>query len=390
MTPSVTSKTLGSRVSRHRSRVVTILVVLAVGIFGFTTARPVWLHLKAAQVLIAFDAAVADDGSRNTTSSVVERDLGMNPSTLARLYTPKGDQPRMGIVLVHGMHPLGMHEPRLIALARAFTHAGIAVLTPHVKDLAHFELSAKSIDTIEQAARRLAKYLHVPAVGVFGISFSGALALIAASQASSRTPIGFVVALGAHHDLRRFAAFALGTPVTGPSKEQCATRPHPYAAAVIAYNVAEDLFSPADLPQAKEALLALLQSDRPRSTRLASTLSPVGRAMFASLQRHRSEPTPLKAVRDAVLRQAVRLRQLSPVGSLHKVSMPVVLMHGKDDPVVPWTETMWLAHELPRRHVASMLISPLIRHAELRDAASWSDSVRLVHAVAVILSLFAR
>jgi pimeloyl-ACP methyl ester carboxylesterase len=386
---SATPRKVGSRLSRRTSRVIAILLLLAVGALGLTMFRPVWLHLKAVQVLIAFDAATANEAIGKTRTSVVERDLKVGSSMSARLYTKKGDQPRTGIVLVHGMHPLGMHEPRLVALARAFAHAGIAVLTPHIEGLAHFELSTESIGSIDRAASRLASHLRVPDVGVFGISFSGALALIAASRVSSRTHIGFVVALGAHHDLLRFAAFALGNPVTGPSKEQCATRPHPYAAAVIAFNVAEDLFSPADLPRAKEALLALLQSDRARSTRVAATLSQNGRAMFASLQRHRSEPTRMKAVHEAVLRQAQRLRELSPVGSLHKVSMPVVLMHGKDDPVVPWTETMWLAHELPGHHVASLIVTPLIRHAELRESASWADRVKLVHTVAVILSLFA-
>lgn len=388
--PPVTSRMFGSRLGGRRSRLVAVLVMLTVGAFGILTVRPAWLHLKAAQILIAFDAAVSNDGGRKSTSSVVERELGLDSSTLARLYAPKGDQPRVGIVLVHGMHPLGMHEPRLIALARAFTHAGIAVLTPHLEALTHFELSTQSIDSIERAASQLAKHLRVPTVGVFGISFSGALALIAASRGSMGTHIGFVVALGAHHDLLRFAAFALGSSVTGPSKERCATRPHPYAAAVIAYNVAEDLFSPADVPQAKQALLALLQSDPARSTRVAARLSPAGRALFASLKHHRSTAHKLRPIHDAVVKQAKRLRELSPVALLQRVAIPVVLIHGSDDPIVPWTETMWLAHELPRRHLASLLVSPLVRHAELNNSASWADRLRLVHTVAVILSLVGR
>ena len=100
----------------------------------------------------------------------------------ARVYLPRGVGFAPGIVVVHGMHELGIDEPRLVNFARSLAASGFFVMTPLVPGIADYRVEAESADLIGTAAQSFAQQLSVPRVGVLAISFSGGLALLAASD----------------------------------------------------------------------------------------------------------------------------------------------------------------------------------------------------------------
>ncbi len=55
---------------------------------------------------------------------------------------------------------------------------------------------------------------------------------------------------------------------------------------------------------------------------------------------------------------------------LAKVHVPVMLLHGSADNVVPPTETLWLEHDLPPGVLRAALISPAIGHVEVGGAGT--------------------
>ena len=58
----------------------------------------------------------------------------------ARLYRPLGVAHPHGMVVVHGIHHLGIDEPRLEAFSQAAASTGLAVLTPEVASLADYHV----------------------------------------------------------------------------------------------------------------------------------------------------------------------------------------------------------------------------------------------------------
>src|SRR3974390_322076 len=58
----------------------------------------------------------------------------------ARIYMPRGVSSAPGIVVVHGMHSLGINEPRLVNFARSLAARGFFVMTPQVPGIAAFHL----------------------------------------------------------------------------------------------------------------------------------------------------------------------------------------------------------------------------------------------------------
>ena len=78
---------------------------------------------------------------------------------------------------------------------------------------------------------------------------------------------------------------------------------------------------------------------------------------------------------------------VSPHGNhLGSLTVPVYLLHGEGDNIIPASETLWMASELPDTTLQSALISPVLSHLDLDGAQpSAADRWRLVHFFALIL-----
>lgn len=347
-------------------------------------------HLQAASVL----ARITADGGAPSPDwflgPVRERDLRLELSgqqVAARLYLPAAadEAPEGGLLLLHGVHPQGIHEPRFVAFGRALAAAGIAVLTPSLPELATYRIEAGTIGRIASLARWHAGFLGRRRVGAIGISFAGGLALMAAAREGRRTAIGYVVAVGAHHDLARLGRYYAGADVFGPEGQRCPGQPHPYGIRILAHAHAEHFFEPQDVPAARRALRLFLDGDSDAAHHLAAAMGAEGRARMEDLlhrYRYRRLEQPLLA---AIGNSRAQLAEASPKGQLAGLSVPVYLVHGLDDPVIPSIETRWLAQELAGRVPLKTLITPMLRHTEHAVQATEQDRVQLVHLMAQIL-----
>jgi pimeloyl-ACP methyl ester carboxylesterase len=127
------------------------------------------------------------------------------------------------------------------------------------------------------------------------------------------------------------------------------------------------LFSASDLPLATEALDTYLHDKPQAARRLANGLSPEGREVArVLLDDHGSEPLS-RWLMDSARAHRPQLVAASPRGHLQGLQVPVLLLHGTDDPVVPSIETRYLAREVPRPLLRDVLVTDLVRHAELEQ-----------------------
>jgi dienelactone hydrolase len=312
-------------------------------------------------------------------------------SLRARVYTPAGTS-RRAALLVSGLHPSGIEEPRLVALANQLAASGFTVVTPDIRELSQFEITPAIPDAIEQAALWLSNDRQLAAdgrVGLMGISFSGGLSIVAAGRPSLANRVAFVFALGGHDDLPRVLRYLC----TGLEPGAPYRAPHDYGVAVILLGTAERLVPPAQVRPLEDAVHRFL---------LASALDGVDQAAaareFADLRAVASampEPsaTLMKYVNDRdVAHLGPRLLpvvgfygdapSLSAARSPHPTA-PVFLLHGTDDNVVPADESRFLEQDLRATTPVRLLVSTLITHAEvdrpphvgevLKLAGFWGD-----------------
>jgi pimeloyl-ACP methyl ester carboxylesterase len=336
--------------------------------------RPVRRHARAAALLTDLTGSAPVDG-------VATEEL-MLDGVRARRYGTEGPP----VLLLHGVHPDGIEEPRLVRFASLLAKAGLLVVTPELGALSRVELDPRAPESIGRAARALAARERRASVGVVGISFGGGLALVAAAE--GEPAIGAVMAIGPHHDARRCARFWLGEPVAGPDGERPAVEPERYGPLVLAYAYASDyLDGVPDREPARAVLAALLREDAQAARQGLAALSADARARIDPL-RHGQSIAPAIARLNALLEaHAGDLEALSPAGRLRGVQAPVFLLHGLGDPLIPSIESHHLARELPEASLAALLRSPLLGHADTRPA-TLVDELEVVHLMARVLAAF--
>ncbi len=192
-----------------------------------------------------------------------------------RLYVPQDVKNPGGVVLLHGVHHLGIEDPRMWNLARALASAGVLVMTPELQDLADYRVTAQTIDVIGDSAVVLSTRMN-RTVGVIGLSFAGGLSLLAAEKPAYIQKIGFVLAIGAHDDMGRVARFFAANVIAKPDGPEAPFQAHEYGALVLAYSHLEDFFSPKDIPVAREILRQWLW-ELPNAEKNSAALSPAGK-----------------------------------------------------------------------------------------------------------------
>lgn len=341
-------------------------VVFVIAVLAVLLARPATHHARAAGLLVSFSDPAAEP------PRVVEERVLID-GVPARIHRPAGSGDRPGVVLVHGVHHLGIEEPRLERFARAVAAAGVVVLTPEIAELSDYRVAPRSIDTVGRSLRFLEARLGKKKVGLMGMSFGGGLSLLAAADPRFRDDIAFVVAVGAHGDLARVSRFFAEDP-----------RAHEYGATVLVYTHVEDFFPEEDVPVAREALRLWLHEAREDARRAARELSPASRD-----KAERLFAADVASLRPELLAAIERLRgpmrEVSPAGHLAGIRASVYLLHGEGDNVIPASETTALAREIPAERLRAVLVTPAIQHVELKGPTA-KDKWDLVHFMGRVLA----
>jgi pimeloyl-ACP methyl ester carboxylesterase len=227
--------------------------------------------------------------------------------------------------------------------------------------------------------------MGLPKVGVLGLSFGGGLALLAADKPEYADKIGFVVAVGAHDDMTRVAHFFAANMIEQPDGSTVALKAHEYGVLVLAYSHIEDFFPPKDAPVAREALRQWLWEQPSDSMQTAQGLSPAGRKQLDSILHHR-ELLQAGLVQE-IQKHADEMQAVSPHGQISSLRVPVYLLHGSTDTIIPASETMWLAKDVPPQQLKAVLISPAMNmiHVDGQHPVTTSERWALVDFMAQVL-----
>jgi len=300
-----------------------------------------------------------------------------------RLYLPERHANAPGLVVLHGVHHLGIDEPRLVGFARAMASCGLRVLTPQLPGIADYHVDLGSIEVIGESARWFAEWTGSP-VGVLGLSFSGGLALVAASEPVYRPHVKFILAVGSQYAMDHVADYYLTGREARPDGTVEWLKPHDYGPLVLEYEHLED-FVPASDEAAIRPVLREHLYENPSAEALAEKkLDARQRAEVAELMDSSSMATrAMLAASDA--RHLAEMKELSPEGKLRIMKTPVYLLHGQADNIIPAAETQWMAKELPKGTLQEELISPVLSHVSLESGPGVLDQWRLVHFFALVL-----
>ena len=240
-------------------RFVRVLTLFAVAVIVSASAYFAMPYVRAASLFVRVGNVggplerLADAIARDVTVLPRQRVPVRQGEVETQLYRPQGTV-RRSVLLVPGVHSMGIAEPRLTALAHDLAGSGVAVMTMALPDLMAYQITARSADVIEDVVAWMAAQPELAPdgrVGMIGISFAGGLSIVAAGRPSIRDKVAYVVSFGGHGDLGRVLHYlATGEAVHAPGVKTIP--PHDYGVAVILY-AAADRMVPALLTPGKLA-----------------------------------------------------------------------------------------------------------------------------------------
>jgi dienelactone hydrolase len=347
------------------------------------------VHLQSVAVLdLVGDKPVPSWLRRFVSEPIAVRDLQLpleSDPVRARLYTPLHSKNAPAIVVLHGVHHLGIDEPRLENFATAMAACGVRVLTPELPDIKDYQVGANSIATIGESAEWLTREDSGRPVGVMGLSFSGGLSLLAATDPKYQQNIRFVMAVGSQDEMSRVATYYETGEDVRPDGTEETLAPHEYGPLVLEYEHVGEFVPAQDVAPIRAVLRAHLYEDPIAEHAALRRLSTAQTAEAKALM-DTTLPATRTALERADERHAEDMAAVSPHGRLATLKTPVYLLHGAGDNIIPSAETEWMASELPKRSLKAVLISPVLSHLDLDGAApTMTDQLRLVHFFAEVL-----
>lgn len=372
----------------------TYYTILAAGIVIFCiAARPfAKAHLQAVAVLSEVGGQPVPEFARGLTVPVTTEELSFPAGTAtgqkqvqARLYLPVTKPNAPALVIFHGVHHLGIDEPRLMGFATAIASCGIRVLTPELPDIKDYHVSEDSVRTIGESVKWFAARTGGP-VGVMGLSFSGGLALVAATDPLYHSDFKFVLAVGSQDSMARVTDYYRTGSDVRPDGTIEVLPAHEYGPLVLEYEYLEDFIPKRDIEPVRAVLRAHLYEDRTAEADASLGLNDIQKREAVELMDATSSVTRAK-IASTIAKHNGELEALSPHGRLGTLSMPVYLLHGEADNIIPSAETLWMASELTSDNLKAMLVSPVLSHLDLDGTKPGAiDKWQLVHFFALIMN----
>lgn len=247
-----------------------------------------------------------------------------------------------GLVLVHGLSPEGKDDARLREAAGLLARAGWAVAVPTVEGLTVLRLRPEDAGAVSASVQALdaAGYRRV---AVLGISLGAGPALLAASDEAVARRLSAVLALGGYASAVELLRYTLtGAYAFGGVTGRAATVHEPAIAQ----------FARANPELLDEAGRRLVDNRDPAAVdELLRTLPGRTRDLLAAL---------------------------SPGRTVGGLRAPLFLIHGREDPAVPFTESLRLeaAARAAGRPVRAAIVGT-VGHVEADLGAGLADRLRL-------------
>jgi hypothetical protein len=314
----------------------------------------------------------------------------------ANLYLPGEGTPKAGIVLIPGAVPEGKDDKRLVKFAEGLARVQFAVLTPELSDYRELEIRTRQVTEVADAFRYLASQEHLSPGGRAGIgafSFAAGPAILAALEEDLRERVRYIFAVGAYHDLRRTIRYFTTGHFEADGKARY-LEPSDYARVVFAYTALDHVSDLGDRATLETMLDAKVQNGSVDISPLATGLGPEGQSVYRLLTN--TDPDVATQLIDGLPHETRTLIDALTLADKALGGLParLILVHGKNDPLIPYSETIALSRAVAPSEPRIFLIDRLLAHVDLTfsdvlTARFWTqelpDAKRVLDSLAALL-----
>lgn len=285
----------------------------------------------------------------------------------ADLYRPGAGRPRAGLVLVPGAVPEGRNAPRIVAFAQTLARAGFAVLVPEMTGFAELALHPRDAREVADAFAWLVSSPELAPggrAGMIALSYGVGPAVLAALEPDTRAQVRFIVGVGGYHDIHRALRFVTTGWFEHAGRWQT-IEPNAYGQFVLALAARPYLARARDRALLESMTERLLADRAAPLDDLAAQLGPQGQAVYALVtNRDRDRFATLFAALPAAMKRDLAALDLAGT-DLTQLSARLILVHGRNDNLIPYPESLALAEAVGPRQARVFLIQRILGHVDL-------------------------
>jgi dienelactone hydrolase len=308
----------------------------------------------------------------------------------ADLYRPPQGA-RAGIVLVPGVVARGRRDTRVVALANTLARLDFTVLVPDMPGVRGFRLRSSDVREVADSFAWLASRpaLAPPGhIGIAGFSYGAGPVLLAALQPDIRDRVHFVLAVGGYYSLENVVTYLTTgyyrvDQARGKAPETGHLSPHPYSEATFIRSNLDFLERSVDRGYFRDYAAYLTGDRTDEDEPVPARLAPDAQAFHELLGNHLPARVPALLGRLSP-RMRTELEGINPAAhDLSRLRADVILLHGRGDNLIPYTESIALAGALPASQVQLFLIDGLA-HVDFRPKVH--DIPQLLAAMEALLA----
>lgn len=303
----------------------------------------------------------------------------------ATLYLPPGKAPAPGWVVLHGLTVPGRKHAAMMRFVRSLAASGAVAIVPDVPSWRGLRLDvAAARETVEAGVLHLESLPEVRpgGVGAVGFSFGATQVLMASADPAMHGHLNAVVGFGGYCDLARM----LRCLFTGEHEWEGARYtldPDPYGRWIVIGNFLRFLAGCEGMRAVEHAALELaLEAGRrgewawgphydAMKVELTRDFTPEERRIWEIVAPPSGVAPDIEAARELADRFAAAAIHheagLDPRPRMRDIRGRIVLSHGRQDRLIPFTETLRLMSMMPPQADASATITGLFAHS----AGAW-------------------
>jgi pimeloyl-ACP methyl ester carboxylesterase len=269
---------------------------------------------------------------------------------VADLYLAQRGQPRAAIVLQHGAAKGGKDDERLVRLAQQLARARFLVMVPEMPRSKRLQVSSEDIPVLRYAVDYLQQRhlieAHAP-IGIGGISVAAGLAIQAAMRPELRERVDFILSVGGYYDLPQTLDY-MTTGYFYLDGVEHRLQPNSYGKWVFVLSNLQRIEDERQRERLGRIAEEKMASPRAVSAALLSQLSGEALHIYNYIENREPGRAPqLRQRLPAAIRGEIRALDLADK-ELTQLKAQLLLVHGIDDNIIPYSQSIALKRALPQ------------------------------------------
>lgn len=373
---------------RRQSAAIAVLAIAAVILAGVILHRPLERGVVAALVLGDLGAGGKPSLFKSLTAAPARTAISYqsgNRNHSGDLYKP-GNKPLAVLVLVPGALATGKDDSRLIAFAETLARARFEILVPDIPNVRALELRASDAVDVADAVSFASRLEggSGPPLGIAALSYAAGPAILAALDPAIGGKVAFILAVGGYYDadavLTFFTTGYYRDPPGGPWRQRA---PNAYGKWLFVAGNAGLLGDRRDGDVLARIAAHKLDDLSADTSGLAAQLGPEGRATYEFVTNvDPGRATALIAALPPAVRAQIDALDLKRRDLSH-LHPELILVHGRDDAIIPESESIALAAAAPADRAKLYMIERL-SHVDLGPVGI-GDAATLWRALCALL-----